>query len=664
MSESRTPPLSIESLQVSYRASGPSADAKANRHVAIDGLTFSIDAGEAFGLVGESGSGKSTVAMAIARYLSREARIDAGSIRVAGQDVGSLGTRALRTLRRDHLAFVYQDPARALNPTLTIGRQLVEAFELAGTRDQAAHTAALEMLDRVRMPSPARALASYPHQMSGGMQQRAVIAMALAKSPTLLILDEATTGLDATVEAEIIALVDSLRRASGTALLFISHKLPLVAGLCDRVGILEHGRLVEEGAPARIFAQPSHRYTAALIACIPTLGRTRHDGPLATLEDADVRDRGAEGATAPLPTETPAAKTISARTTRATTTPAETGPADHAPAHAKADPSAVEPLDAPIESSRVLDARGLTKHYRIGHETVCALDHVSIDLREGETLGLVGESGSGKTTLARIIAGLETPEAGALSLDGAALPSRVEKRSRAQTSALQSVFQNPQSALNRAHRLRTLLGRAVDKLAGLRGEARDQRVRALLDAVHLPHSRLNARARELSGGQQQRVAIARAFAGQPRIVICDEPTSALDVSVQAAILNLLVELQRTQRASYVFISHDLPVVRYIADRVAVLYRGQIVECGPADRLFDAPRHPYTAELLRAASGPVRSGSRSESSAHRAATAGCIYAATCPSSLGARCENERPADIRISDTHTVRCHLYRESDTGA
>jgi peptide/nickel transport system ATP-binding protein len=342
---------------------------------------------------------------------------------------------------------------------------------------------------------------------------------------------------------------------------------------------------------------------------------------------------------------------------------------------------------------------------------VCALDHVSITLRTGETLGLVGESGSGKTTLARIVAGLVRPDSGELMLDGSVLPARVETRTRTQTSAVQSVFQNPHSALNRAHRVRTLLGRAVGKLAGLRGAAREQRVRTLLDAVRLPASRLTARARELSGGQQQRVAIARAFAGEPRIVICDEPTSALDVSVQAAVLNLLVELQRTQHASYLFISHDLGVVRYVADRIAVLYRGQLVESGPADEIFARPRHPYTEALLSVASagrvvtrgqhvesgaapntgsGPVSSasagqvavsGSTSEaatasqsatvtdtrstaSAAPRSSATGCVYAASCASSLGAQCERERPADIRISDAHTVRCHLYRTSDTAA
>ncbi|WP_158602049.1 ABC transporter ATP-binding protein [Pararobbsia silviterrae] len=725
----RATPLTIDALSVSYRTG-------AGRQLALDALSLSIGAGEAYGLVGESGSGKSTVALAIARYLAKEARIEHGRIELAGHDVHALGSRALRALRRHDLGFVYQDPARALNPTLTIGDQLIESFELAldrasfdaseharapthsPAREPATHSrlfarpnlhvnphfsrrdaraAALDMLDRVRMPSAERAAASYPHQLSGGMQQRAVIAMALAKAPALLILDEATTGLDATVEAEIIALIDTLRRASGTALLFISHKLPLVAGLCERVGILEKGRLVEEGLSSQVFDRPSHPYTSALIACIPTIGRTRRDGPLATLDDAR-QDRSREDV----------------RRTGRPATPSETVDASGMRA------ASAEAMRS--DTRPALELVDISKTFHIGRETVCALDHVHLAIHAGETLGLVGESGSGKTTLARIVAGLVAPDTGSVKLDGEPLPARVERRTRTHTSALQSVFQNPQSALNRAHRLRTLLGRAVGKLAGLRGRERDDRVRALLDAVHLPHGRLHARARELSGGQQQRVAIARAFAGRPRIVICDEPTSALDVSVQASILNLLVELQRSAQTSYLFISHDLAVVRYVADRVAVLYRGQIVESGPADRVFAAPAHPYTVDLLRAATraanasaispSPAASGSSGSSGSSDASGSsptltvtpsqtrgdamaphtdtshrGCVYASRCTSSLGAICERERPVDLRMAtlssddasardarsthtrnaranDAHIVRCHLYRRSDTAA
>ncbi|CAB3776653.1 ABC transporter ATP-binding protein [Pararobbsia alpina] len=624
-----TPALRIESLQVAYRGDE-------GERLALDDLSFSIARGEAYGLVGESGSGKSTVAMAIARYLSSNGRIVGGRIEIAGRDVAKFERRALREMRKRELSLVYQDPARALNPTLTIGRQLTESFELAGLRGTRALDAARAMLRRVKLPSPERALSSFPHQLSGGMQQRVVIAMALAKEPSLLILDEATTGLDATVEAEIIALLQSLRRESDTALLFISHKLPLVTQLCDRVGVLERGRLVEEGAPAQLFAHAEHPYTAALLACLPTLGRTKRDGPLPTLGDAqayddeqahDADERGGSDALRAVEAGLRAMEAAG----RGGGIGGGGGPRTNAP---------------------ILNVTGISKAYRIGTDTLQALDRVSLDIHAGETLGIVGESGSGKTTLAKIVSGLLPADSGTLTLDGKPLPARVERRSRAQIAAMQSVFQNPHNALNRAHRLHTLLGRAVGKLARLRGRAREQRIHELLDAVKLPRARLSARARELSGGQQQRVAIARACAGQPRMLICDEPTSALDVSVQASILNLFVELQQTRQVAYLFISHDLAVVRYIADRVVVLYRGQVVETARADDLFARPCHPYTETLLGTTSAPRRTPTSDTPTQH-----GCIYASHCTVSLGLQCEQRVPADIEVGDGHIVRCHLF-------
>jgi peptide/nickel transport system ATP-binding protein len=630
-----TTTLRIESLQVAYRGDE-------GEHLALDDLSFSIARGEAYGLVGESGSGKSTVAMAIARYLSNNGRIVGGRIELAGRDVANLGRRALREMRRRDLSFVYQDPARALNPTLTIGQQLIESFELAGRHGDRALEGARGMLRRVQLPSPERALASFPYQLSGGMQQRVVIAMALAKKPSLLILDEATTGLDATVEAEIIALLQTLRRETDMALLFISHKLPLVAELCDRVGVLERGRLVEEGPPAHLFAHAEHPYTAALIACLPTLGRTKRDGPLATLGDAQAYDDE--------PAHDPDERggNDALRAVEAGLRAMEAAGRGEAGGGKQDD----APKPAPRTNAPVLSATGISKVYQVGTDTLRALDRVSLEVHVGETLGIVGESGSGKTTLAKILSGLVQADSGTLALDGKPLPPRIERRNRAQISAVQSVFQNPHNALNRAHRLRTLLGRAVGKLARLRGRAREQRIRELLDAVKLPQARLSARARELSGGQQQRVAIARAFAGQPRMLICDEPTSALDVSVQASILNLFVELQQTRQVAYLFISHDLAVVRYIADRVVVLYRGQVVETARADDLFARPCHPYTETLLRTSSAPRRTPTTDTVTQQ-----GCIYASSCTVSLGMQCEQRVPPDVEVGDGHIVRCHLF-------
>jgi peptide/nickel transport system ATP-binding protein len=659
-----TTPLRIESLQVAYRGDE-------GEHLALDNLSFSIARGEAYGLVGESGSGKSTVAMAIARYLSSNGRIVGGRIELAGRDVAQLGRRALREMRRRDLSFVYQDPARALNPTLTVGQQLMESFELAGRHGDRALEGARAMLRRVQFPSPDRALSSFPYQLSGGMQQRVVIAMALAKRPSLLILDEATTGLDATVEAEIISLLQTLRRETDMALLFISHKLPLVAELCDRVGVLERGRLVEEGPPAHLFAHAEHPYTAALIACLPTLGRTKRDGPLATLGDAqaydeelphDTDERGGDDALRAVEAGLRAIEAAGrgeaggARNLTGSFEHADGlrwGDADtHAHDKGRMDTRDGTPNAQPRTSAPVLSITEVSKAYQVGTDTLRALDRVSLTIHAGETLGIVGESGSGKTTLAKILSGLLQADSGTLTLDGKPLHPRIERRRRAQIAAVQSVFQNPHNALNRSHRLNTLLGRAVGKLARLRGRARQQRIHELLDAVKLPHARLSARPRELSGGQQQRVAIARAFAGEPRLLICDEPTSALDVSVQASILNLFVELQRTRQVAYLFISHDLAVVRYIADRVVVLYRGQVIESARADDLFARPCHPYTETLLRKTSAPRRNPTTDTAMPH-----GCIYANHCTVSLGLPCEQRVPPDVEVGDGHIVRCHLF-------
>ena len=661
--------LAVVGLSVAYRVRGR------EREVLHD-VTFRVRRGEAYGLVGESGCGKSTVALAALAYLPRNGRVGAGRIAIAGRDIASLRADDLRAMRARTVSMVYQDPSRALNPSLTIGRQVSEAFEVAGATRGEAIAHALDMLRKVRIATPERIMRCYPHQLSGGMQQRVVIAMSLASKPALLILDEPTTGLDATVEAEVLDLVAKLREESGTAVLFISHNLAVIGRMCSRVGVLYAGRLVEEGPTEDVFGAPRHPYTVGLLRCLPRPGRSKDTERLDTIA----------GALPPLGAAVPgcifaARCRLADDRCRIDTPPPHRFNAQHGPHmarchyHERAESlpraiAAVGDLEAHAESiaehaSLALHAAHLSKTFVASGVPVRAVDDVSLDLAAGETLGLVGESGSGKTTLAKLLVGLIAPDAGGtLELDGKPLPAHVARRDDEQVKSLQIVFQNPDSALNRAHSVKRLIGRALSKLGALRGRAHGARLATLAQAVRLPSRYLDARTRQLSGGLKQRVAIARAFAGDPRVVVCDEPTSALDVSVQAAILNLLADLQRERGVSYVFISHDLHVVRYVADRIAVLYVGRLLEIGPARAVFDGPHHPYTEALLSAmptlgaAQAPSAQRIRLAGDPPSAAAppTGCVFHTRCPRKLGAVCEAVDPPFADAGDGHRIRCHI--------
>jgi peptide/nickel transport system ATP-binding protein len=669
----RTDALTVVGLTVTYRMRGR------DREVLQD-ISFRVRRGEAYGLVGESGCGKSTVAMAALRYLPHNGKVKAGKIIIAGQDVQKLDADALRSMRANAISMVYQDPGRALNPSLTISRQVTEAFEAAGASRGEALRRTVEILQRVRIASPERVMASYPHQLSGGMQQRVVIAMALASNPALLILDEPTTGLDATVEAEVLDLVAQLREELGTAVLFISHNLAVIGRMCERIGVLYAGKLVEEGATQDVFARPRHPYTVGLLRCLPGTGRNKDTERLDTI-----------AGNLPLPGSVTQGCIYADRCRLADDRCRREAPPPYRVSAAHGDQmsrchyheraielprASAEALprrdDALRDSQRpavVLRAQKLSKTFHVSGAPLRAVDNVSIDLASGETLGLVGESGSGKTTLAKLMLGLLTPDAGSvLELDGTPLAARVTRRNDEQVKSLQIVFQNPDSALNRAHSVKRLIGRALSRLTALRGAAIDERLATLTAAVRLPERYLGSRTRQLSGGLKQRVAIARAFAGEPRVVVCDEPTSALDVSVQAAILNLLADLQRERGVSYVFISHDLHVVRYLSDRIAVLYLGRLLEIGPAAAVFDGPHHPYTEALL--SSVPTldahenRARIRLSGDLPSAASppSGCVFHTRCPRKLGAICEQLDPpfvaagGDAAQASAHRIRCHI--------
>jgi len=652
--------LSVRDLDIAYRVRGR------DRQV-IRGLSFTIGRGETFGLVGESGCGKSTVALAVARYLPGNGRVRQGSIEIAGADALTMQGEALRRFRARNLSMVYQDPGRALNPSIRIGQQVAEVFEVAGVPAAERMDRARAILERVRIVDAGRVMTRYPHQLSGGMLQRVVIAMALAVDPTLLILDEPTTALDATVEAEVLDLIESLRAEMGSSVLFIGHNLAVIRRMCARVGVLYAGTLVEEGPTREIFANPRHPYTVGLLRCLPQPGLSKHDTRLDTIPGfLPTSLAGIEGCVfAP---RCGLAQDI-CRTQEPPLIPVAPGRVSRCHFHEQAPDLPRATLATPPAQTKklaairpVIRAAGISKTFG-SHLPVYALRDVSVEIWPGETLGLVGESGSGKTTLAKLIMGLTPPDAGGIiELSGEPLAGSATRRQPAEFEALQIVFQNPDAALNRSQTIRRIISRPMRKLGRYRGVTLSDRLRGLMSHIRLAERYLPMRPRQLSGGLKQRVAIARAFAGDPRIVVCDEPTSALDVSVQAAILNLLADLQAEQGVSYLFVSHDLRVVRYISDRIAVLYLGRLMEIGPAAEVFNGPHHPYTESLLAASaeedagsalrlSGEIPSAMRPPS--------GCVFHTRCPRKIGEICETTEPELIQRRGDHAIRCHLTRD-----
>jgi peptide/nickel transport system ATP-binding protein len=652
--------LTVSDLDLAYRVRGH------DRQV-LRKLSFHIGRGESYGLVGESGCGKSTAALAAVRYLPRNGRVRGGRILVDDRDLLALNEGELRQLRATTVSMVYQDPGRALNPSLRVGRQMGEIFTQKGLGKAESHDRAEAMLRRVQIADPRPVLDRYPHQLSGGMQQRVAIAMALSIDPKLLILDEPTTGLDATVEAEVLDLIARLRGEFATSILFISHNLAVIARMCDRVGVLYAGTLVEEGSTREVFNDPRHPYTVGLLRCLPRRGRRKNHGrldtipgflpaPGAKITGCIFADRCALADDLCHRTEPDLIALGGGRRSRCHYH-------DRAPDLPRATPSDMAVAVAIAREGRpVLRVAQLAKTFGGGGHLVRALSQVSLELWPGETLGLVGESGSGKTTLARLLLGLTGPDAGSIvEFDGKALPGRTDKRNPEQVKAIQIVFQNPDSALNRSHSVRSLVGRALAKLAKVPRADRLARLVALTRAVRLADRYLSVRPRQLSGGLKQRVAIARAFAGDPRIIVCDEPTSALDVSVQAAILNLLADLQAERRVSYIFISHDLGTVRYLSDRIAVLYLGRLMEIGPAESVFSGPHHPYTEALLSAVpaiDGQTRERIRLEGEIPSAINppSGCVFHTRCPRKLGEICERQEPPLLPSEPGHEIRCHI--------
>jgi peptide/nickel transport system ATP-binding protein len=682
--------LDVRDLEVTFHRRGRDLPV-------LRGVTLRIEPGEAYGLVGESGCGKTTLAMAALRYLAANGTIDAGKVLVEGRDVSTLSDEALRKWRGEAVAMVYQDPATALSPAMRIGDQVGEVFRYhEGLPKKEALAQARESLRKVALPDPDATMRRYPFELSGGQQQRVVIAMALAVNPHLLVLDEPTTGLDATVEAEILDLIEELRGRIHSAILLITHNLGLVARLCERVGVLYAGRLVEEGPARDVFTDPRHPYTMGLLRCVPRFGMNKTDAALQTIPGTlPALGEPLEGCV--YSARCPAAKPVCKRRepdlfgwpgdlaaqgrTAAESMPPD--PATFSPHHSNpvgvaerytrcyyAAEVAAMPHTTPVLASS-LEARGvaegdvleiatLRRTFRDGSKKLTAVNGVSLNLRRGETFGLVGESGSGKTTLAKCVTGLIPADSGSVAFEGKLLRPTTGRRSQEALRAIQMVFQNPDSTLNPAWSTRAILTRAVRKLG--KGGAVRAKVDKLSADVRVEPRFLAQKPTDLSGGQKQRIAIARAFAGDPTLVVCDEPASALDVSVQASILNLLVELQTSEQVSYVFISHDLAVVRYISDRIGVMYLAELIEVGSAEEVFNPPHHPYTEALLSSIPKldfeneqqriPLRGSMPSLSDP----PTGCRFHTRCHRFLGDICVKEEPPLQEPVSGHTYKCHI--------
>ena len=649
---------------------------------AVRDLSLTIGEGEVYGLVGESGCGKSTAALACVRYLPANTRI-AGKVRLLGQDVLTLEERELRELRGNRVAMVYQDPQAALNPSLTIGLQMAEVLLTHERVSKAAAEAhCREMLERVRIADPALIMSRYHHQLSGGMQQRVVIAMALLLKPSLLIMDEPTTGLDVTIEAAVLDLVNDLRQEFKTAILYISHNLGVIARLCDRVGVMYAGEMVEEAGIRELFQAPKHPYTMGLLRCIPREDNSKTGNvlwsipgrvpPLDSLPSTCIFEARCAMARHECSHWQPVLQQISAtRRSRCLFWDQLDAGALAQTAYVPGDLLLVQRLVA-REGAR-LDVQGMKVYYQVGggmfsaqlrKNTVKAVDGVSFSIPEHSTLGIVGESGCGKSTVARAIAGLARITGGQIRFGGELLDKPVRKRPTRVLQMLQMVFQNPDSTLNPQ---KTVEGELrcplrLFRIVPLRDE--DQAISQLLAAVNLDDTYRQRYPTQLSGGEKQRVAIARAFAERPQLVLCDEPASSLDVSVQSMVLNLLLRLQREFGVSLLFISHDLGVVRYLSDYVAVVYLGKICEVGRVDQVFYPPYHPYTEALLSAVPVPDPTVKRARIQLQGSVPSpihpplGCRFHTRCPRKIGTICEQQAPPPTEEGG-HLIFCHIPRD-----
>jgi peptide/nickel transport system ATP-binding protein len=668
--------LEIQDLNISYYT-------RAGEIPAVIDFSMDVYKGETIGIVGESGSGKSTVAMAVMRHLGKNGGVKSGAINFKGQDINAMSDDEIRKMRGSSISMIYQDAYASLNPSMRVGQQLMEVLLTHENISKAdAYARAVQMLGEVKLSDPGRIMDAYPHQLSGGQQQRIVIAMGLLSTPELLLLDEPTTALDVTVEAGIVKLIAEISRKFGVSQIYISHNLGLILETCDRVFVMYSGEAVEQGPINLLFASPRHPYTHGLFACIPRPTADKNTAPLKPIVGQ-----------LPLPNERPPGCYFGPRcdyfekgrcdSEHPRMEPVAGIGQDHLARclrwneiNHKAGPSGGDPREPMPIGETVLEVVNLQKYYEIRDSSLVALisgrgvnyvranEALNFSAREGETVAIVGESGCGKSTFAKILMGLETATSGEIKHKGRSIQNEsVRDRSAEQVSSVQMIFQNPSDTLNPSHTIGSQISRAIKKF-GVETDKQKIRGRAmeLLDVVKLPRDFYSRRPRQLSAGQKQRIGIARAFAGNPSMVIADEPVSALDVSVAAAITELLMDIQRQHKTTLLFISHDLSIVRYLSDRIVVMYLGMVMERGTTEEIFSPPYHPYTEALLSAVSIVDPEVTKREidlegslpSAVHP--PPGCPFCTRCLRKVGSICDEQPPSVQMAGDSHTIACHI--------
>ena len=660
----QTPLLSVRSLRAGFVAGGRVL-------AAVDGVDFDLRAGETLALLGESGCGKSATALSLLRLLPAAGRILGGEVCFDGRDLLQLPEAEMRSVRGSGMAMIFQEPATSLNPVLTNGRQIGEVLERhLGLRGAAVRERALELLSAVGIADASRRLDEYPFQLSGGMKQRVMIAIALAANPRLLIADEPTTALDVTIQAQILDLLRRLRAERGMGILLITHDLGVVAQMAHRVGVMYAGEIVEEAARDAFFTSPRHPYTQKLFAALPD--PARRGGSLETIA-------GQVPALSAMPGGCRFAERcphVWSRCREETPVWYDVGESHRVRCHLLGEPgrgvASIPKCDGPAPvlappNSSLLAVTDLRVHFPIRRGVlqrtvgqVKAVDGVALQLVRGRTLALVGESGCGKTTVGKAVLQLIKPTDGRVQLEGRELTGLSRDELRPLRRRLQMIFQDPFSSLNPRLPVGEIIGEGMSALGVSSSADRADAIAALLRQVGLDAAAAHRYPHEFSGGQRQRVAIARALAVQPELIVCDEPTSALDVSVQAQILNLLKALQDDFGLAYLFITHNFAVVDYLAQDVAVMYLGRIVERGTVDEVLRSPRHPYTKALLSAVPSPrldaqpdfVRLAGETPSPANP--PSGCHFHPRCPLA-SEQCRESYPQTKEVTVSHSVNCH---------
>lgn len=671
--------LDIRGLSVRY--AGDSGIVTAVRDV-----SFTLERGRALGIVGESGSGKSSIAGAILGLLGPGADIG-GQILFAGHDLATLPKAARRAVLGSQIGAVFQDPFTALNPALRVGRQIAEPLvQHRGLSPQAARRQAVALLGEMGITRPAEAANAFPHQLSGGMKQRALIAAALACEPALLILDEPTTALDVTVEAQILDLLAALRGRKSVSLLFISHNLGVIRRVCDEVAVMYASQMVEQGPTLEVLGRPAHPYSLGLLASLPKLQAASRHSRLPAIPGQMAGSTNPTAGCSFSP-RCPFSEARCVDTPIAMIDAPNRNQVEHQVRCWKAGAIDAWPVPAPTDTPEIhflrgnallnvtdlrktfqaraglaawrLSFRGWRPHLTADTGEVAAVDGVSLSISPGEVLGLVGESGCGKSTLGRLVLQLLRKTSGSVEFDGEDVSNLPEQALKTYRRQAQIVFQNVGSSLNPRLSVGDALARPLALFNLVPRQQRVGRVEELLDMVRLPKAYRLRYPHQLSGGERQRVAIARALATQPRFIVCDEPVSALDVSVQAAVVNLLADLRDEFGLAYLFISHDLAVVAQLSDRIAVMYRGCIVETGRTQDVLAAPFHPYTSALLASVAHEVPREAAVEVAetglANHLREGGCVFRGRCPDRM-AVCQTDTPPLRRVSATHSIACHL--------